>query len=157
MDADDLLRVEQGAQRLRVSMRAVAAALDPARRTVIDFLAPLGLAASTLFDIELVLEEILTNVIRHGLARHEDLQRIELETLVRPDAIVLRFDYGGVAFNPRTAPEPRAYSSLEDTVPGGLGLKLVRRRVGAFEYAWRGGRNELTLEVPRAPRSSATA
>jgi serine/threonine-protein kinase RsbW len=106
-----------------------------------------ALGAATRYNIELVFEEIVANVLRHGA---KDGHRLDvLVTLeLGPDSISLTFDDNGVAFDPRTpvhAP-PRSRHGQ-----GGFGLMLVQRVAGSLAYLRTPeGRNRLTVTLPRA-------
>ncbi len=123
-------------------------ALEPARRAMLEFLAPLGLSERLLFRLELVLEETLMNRLWHaypdGGMHHTDLQ-IGLDG----DAIELRFEDDGIAFNPLLAADPAVPASLIDAAPGGRGLMLTRRAATQCLYDRVDGRNVFTVRLAR--------
>jgi len=96
-------------------------------------------------DVQLVFEEIVANIIRHG-ATTEDV-RVSLSLGDRE--VVLTFEDNGVPFNPLERPAPPVPASLDEAGVGGLGLVLVRRLVTRMTYARTAQhRNHLTLAVP---------
>jgi serine/threonine-protein kinase RsbW len=108
------------------------------------------LAAAPRYRAELVFEEIVANIVKHGTRSGSDLEvRVTVEA--RPEAIVLTFEDGGVPFDPSAhheAPPPR---SLDDEKVGGFGLMLVRRVTTSLDYLRTAeGRNRLTLRVARS-------
>lgn len=123
-------------------------AFDATRHAVLDFLAPHEPSAQTRYKVELILEETLMNVIWHAF-RDEAEHRINVRVKVEPQQIVLQFEDDGIAFDPLTASEPVAPASLDDAVPGGLGLLLVRKLSTSVGYERREGRNRLTITVSR--------
>jgi phosphoserine phosphatase len=84
--------------------------------------------------VDLALEELFTNIVRHGrpsastvaidIRRMDEAVRV---TLTDPDAD---------DFDPRAAPAPDVGAPLERREPGGLGLHLVRRLVDTLEYRY---------------------
>jgi anti-sigma regulatory factor (Ser/Thr protein kinase) len=123
-------------------------AFDATRQAVLDFLAPHAPSEQALFNIELILEESLMNVIWHAFSDQAE-HRIDLLVQVDPQQIVLRFEDDGIAFDPLQASEPVLPTSLDDAVPGGLGLMLVRKFAKSVAYERSGGRNSLTIAVAR--------
>lgn len=125
------------------------AALEPARRALLDFLAGRQLSERLVFKLELVLEETLMNRVWHAFAdggRHHT----DLTVQLRPDALVLLFEDDGLPFDPLQAPEPTAPASLAEARPGGLGLMLARKAASACHYERADGRNRFTVELARA-------
>jgi serine/threonine-protein kinase RsbW len=125
------------------------AALEPARSAVLEFLAPYALPARLLYKLELVLEETLMNRVWHahpdGGSHHTDL-----EVGVHADAVELRFEDDGIAFNPLLAADPVVPNSLVAAVPGGFGLMLTRKAASQCSYERLQGRNVFTVRLARA-------
>jgi anti-sigma regulatory factor (Ser/Thr protein kinase) len=105
------------------------------------------LGAASRYQVELVFEEIVANILRYGATDGHALDvRVTLE--LGPDAISLTFDDNGVAFDPcvRADPPPTARHGQ-----GGFGLMLVQRAARALAYLRTPeGRNRLTVTLPRA-------
>jgi len=123
-------------------------ALEPARLAVRDFLAPHSLSAQALFNVELVLEEALMNVVWHALHSAPG-HHIGLQVQVERDHIVVQVDDDGIAFDPLQAVALPRPASIADAQPGGLGLQLVRQRASSLAYARRDGRNCLRIGIAR--------
>ncbi len=124
-------------------------ALEPARRAMLAFLAPHGLTERLLYKLELVLEETLMNRVWHahpeGGAHHTELQ-----IGVLAEAIELRFEDDGIAFNPLLAGEPALPPSLIEATPGGYGLMLTRKAATQCFYQRVDNRNVFTVQLARA-------
>lgn len=134
--------------RLRLTLANDREAFDATRRAVLDFLAPHAPGDQLLFNVELILEETLMNVIWHAFddaAEH----RIDVSVQIEPSQIVMDFEDDGIAFDPLQAPEPTLPTTLEEAVPGGLGLMLVRNFAQSVAYERRDARNRLTITVAR--------
>jgi serine/threonine-protein kinase RsbW len=80
-------------------------------------------------DAELVFEEVVSNVIRHGAAGH-----IEVAIASADRALLLSFEDDGPAFDPLQHPSPVLPKTLEQANDGGLGLLLVRKVSAALRY-----------------------
>ena len=78
---------------LRLQLASDRTALEPARLAVLDFLAPFSPSARTVYAIELVLEEVLTNEIKYAFDDHAE-HPIDLTVRLEPDALqTLRFSW----------------------------------------------------------------
>ena len=96
--------------------------------------------------VDLALEELVSNTIRHGYdgGQHEILVRLELG----PGGVELTLEDDGRAFDPTRAAEPPSPTSLEDTRIGGRGIQMVRRLFEDIRYRREGTRNVVTLRMP---------
>jgi anti-sigma regulatory factor (Ser/Thr protein kinase) len=102
-------------------------------------------------DLNVAVEEILSNIIRHGGAGGKPAQaRIE----VLPERIRIEIRDRGAAFNPLEYPAPDTALSLDQRRPGGLGIFLVRGIMDQTEYQRRDGMNCFTM-VKNRPAESA--
>ena len=107
-----------------------------------------GVPERTAERLVLSLNEALANVIFHGGAGAL-LSPVHLRLEVIVDAhegkASVTISDAGIAFNPLTvAAKPRP-TSLEETVPGGLGLVMIRRFSDCLDYRHEDGRNHLTF------------
>jgi serine/threonine-protein kinase RsbW len=103
-----------------------------------------GLSAARLDDAELCLDELVTNVIRYAWdhpAGHEIAVRVERT----PSELTITIEDDGRPFDPRQAAPPAMPHSLDEAVPGGRGLMLVKAIAPRVDYERRDGRNRVTL------------
>lgn len=109
------------------------------------------LGAAPRYNVELVFEEIVANVVNYGAVPGQELQlHVTLQCL--PATIVLTFEDNGVQFDPcqpRAAPvQPK---SLDEARPGGFGLILVRHAARSLTYERTAdGQNRVTATLERA-------
>ena len=104
-------------------------------------------------SVELVFEEVVANVIGHGVTPGANTD-LSLELSVGDDAVRLTFVDDGVPFDPRERPDPAPPTDLEHAPTGGRGLMLIRRFSSAVEYVRTPeGQNRLTVTVPRVQRA----
>ncbi len=103
-----------------------------------------GLADNDANAIHVLLDEVLSNSIRHGLegaASHAIAMTLELVG----SEIVLAVEDDGVAYDPTQAAAPVLADALGDRKPGGLGLAIMRSFTDSIEYRRIDGRNRLVL------------
>lgn len=103
--------------------------------------------------LQVVAEEVVSNIVRHGFQRRPpastDVIRLTLEADAAP--VLLTVEDSATPFDPRQVAEPARASTLEDTVAGGNGLPMIRRRTLAMDYEFRDGVNRLRLTLDRDP------
>ncbi len=95
--------------------------------------------------LDLSLHEALANIIDHGGLTPDAPVRLALE--VGDGCATLTLSDGGKPFDPVTAPLPRRAATLEETLPGGLGLAMIRSQTDSLRYRYEGGCNTLALTV----------
>jgi serine/threonine-protein kinase RsbW len=127
---------------------------DAGVRTVLDALEAFatghGLSKAVTWPVEVSLDEILANVVRHGLEGRGETATVEVELRLDPDSdppvceVVVTDD--GPEFDPLAAPEPDMSLGVKERPIGGLGISLVRRLMDEAEYERREGKNRLRLQ-----------
>lgn len=96
-------------------------------------------------QLNLALEELVTNVIQHGYAG-------------APGAIQLRLERDGEtvqavlidrapAYDPFSTAEPNLDAPIEERSIGGLGVHLVREMAESVDYVRRGEENRVTIAM----------
>ncbi len=93
---------------------------------------------------EVVLEEVLSNIVRHGADRGR-VPRIDIEASVHDGSVSLLVTDAGPAFDPSTAPAFDAQTPLEARSTGGMGIHLIRHLTRALRYERVGERNRLEI------------
>jgi anti-sigma regulatory factor (Ser/Thr protein kinase) len=115
-----------------------------ATELVDEFKACHGLADNDANAIHIVLDEVLSNSIRHGLAgapSHAIVVTLELSGA----EIRVEVEDDGVAYDPTQAPAPVLAGTLAERNEGGLGVTFVRQLTDSIEYRRIDGRNRLVL------------
>jgi serine/threonine-protein kinase RsbW len=103
-----------------------------------------GLSDGDVYAANLVLEEIVTNVIRYGYGdggEHEIRIRADLDG----DEMHLEVEDDGRPFNPLGAKAPDIDLPLAERPIGGLGIFLVRKLMDQVVYRREGDLNVLTM------------
>ena len=121
------------------------------------FCARHGVDTGLALKLTLVLEELFTNTITHGLGAESDAPiRIAL-SMSEPGSVSIVFEDSGPAFDPLAhgVQQPAAPDDAFDARPvGGLGIHLVAQLSSARRYAREDGRNRLWLTLGGAADSS---
>ena len=97
------------------------------------------------FNLTLVLEEAVVNVINYAYPKEEH-ESIYLSARLHEGSIVLVLTDTGVEFDPTLAPEADITLSAEERPIGGLGIFLIRQIMNEVKYERIDGKNILTLE-----------
>lgn len=103
-----------------------------------------GLSAELVFEINLALDELLTNVISYAF--EDDGEHVIRLTIEREDDdLVFTLIDDGAPFDPLSSEKPDTEGSLEERKIGGLGLYFVRKKMDAFSYRREASQNMITL------------
>jgi anti-sigma regulatory factor (Ser/Thr protein kinase) len=98
-----------------------------------------------LFEVNLALDELFTNIISYGF---DDQSEHIIQVLISADnnllTVVLEDD--GIPFNPVDRLSPELPCDLEECKVGGLGIHLVKNLVDEVAYRRSGDKNVLTLK-----------
>jgi anti-sigma regulatory factor (Ser/Thr protein kinase) len=110
------------------------------------FLEPRELSSKLIYAVNLILEEIITNIINYGY-EDEDAHEIEVRIEVEHGEVALTVMDDGKEFNPLTVPPPDQSKSAMDRIEEGLGLQFVRHMRNAMEYRREEGKNILQIWI----------
>jgi serine/threonine-protein kinase RsbW/sigma-B regulation protein RsbU (phosphoserine phosphatase) len=104
-------------------------------RFVTDFLTHHGLSPSNAYDLDLILEELFTNVLKYGSGKDE-----VLVGLTRDDSLITiavrEFD-AAKAYDITRAPEPDLTRPIAERKVGGLGIHMVRQLAETIRYEYK--------------------
>ena len=103
------------------------------------------LPPNLVFQFNVALEEILTNVISYGYedsGEHEIMIRLSCTE----EEMTAEVEDDGRPFNPLEAAEPDTSKPLEDRPVGGLGIHFVRKFMDKVEYRRQQGKNLLMMK-----------
>ena len=114
-----------------------------------EFIEELGndfsLSPDIVFNLNLVLEEALVNIINYAYPKEEH-ESIYLSARMHEGSIILVLTDTGKEFDPTAAPEADVTLSADDRQIGGLGIFLIRQIMNEVKYERIEGKNVLTLE-----------
>jgi anti-sigma regulatory factor (Ser/Thr protein kinase) len=94
--------------------------------------------------LRLACEEIVMNVTSYAYPEGANgFLDVEIQ---KTDRITIRFEDGGVPFNPLAQKTPDTKMSWKKRRIGGLGIFLIRRKMDDVRYVYEDYRNKLTIE-----------
>ena len=102
------------------------------------------LGRSLAMNLNLALEEAVTNVMLYAYPKDTE-GLIDIEALLKENAIVFNVSDSGKPFDPTSAPEVDTTKDLEERKIGGLGIHLVRKIMDEVHYTREEGLNVLTM------------
>lgn len=108
--------------------------------------APLKLDVRARYNIELVFEEIVGNIVRYG-SPHGAVMSIEVSVDISGDRIVMAIEDDGIPFDPCGRSEAVAPRTLAEAPDGGFGLRIVRRFASSMRYERAADRNRLAVTL----------
>lgn len=108
------------------------------------------LPVEIIYKVNLILEEVLTNIIKYA---YKDTlsHNIRVEMTLKEHELIIQFEDEGEEFDPISAPKPEAQESISESPVGGLGIHLVKQMADGIEYQRRQGRNILRARVRLLP------
>lgn len=140
----------------RLALRSALSDLALVSPWVEYLAAQYAISDNTQFAMNLCLEEVLSNVIRHGYAGRPGRPiLVQFASIPRDGYFTLVIEDEAPLFDPLAAPKPPVSRSLDDTRVGGNGIRLLRQFADALEYHATPTGNRLTLGFRAA--DSATA
>jgi serine/threonine-protein kinase RsbW len=105
----------------------------------------IGLSKKLIFEINLALDELFTNIISYGF-NDEDEHNIKVTITPLKEEICLCIEDDGVPFNPVEFEAPDVAGTVENCKVGGLGIHIMRKLMDDICYERCGDKNVLTLK-----------
>jgi phosphoserine phosphatase RsbU/P len=130
---------------LEIKLSNQLSELDRFSQTLSEFGQRHGLTSKVRHDLNLAMEEILTNIISYGYTDERN-HEITVRLSAQLGEVSVEIEDDGQPFNPLEAPEPDITKPLEERKIGGLGIHLVRKLMDGVEYKRQGERNLLTIK-----------
>ena len=107
------------------------------------------------FALQVCLEELLTNIVRHGGAKSSgDLSEVpvpplnvEISISTGDQRVSMTVEDNGKPFDVVNAPAHRIDQPLDEVQPGGLGIQLIRNFASSIAYEQAGLGNRVIVAV----------
>lgn len=134
------------------------ARVDDLNASLEAVLANNGVSRAIQGDVRLIVEELASNAIEHGVTQGLDDEERELrvDIAIRGQVLTLEFRESGAAFNPLEQPAPDLDVDILDRPIGGLGLHMIRQVAEMATYQRIGNYNILRLSL-RIPTEETSA
>ncbi len=111
---------------------------------VLGFAEKLGFGKKELFQLRLCTEEIFVNIASYAY-EHGGRITVTADGSENPLTVTLSFIDSGIPFNPLAKPDPAKERPLSLAKKGGLGIFLTKKFTDEISYAYRDGKNILTI------------
>ena len=110
-----------------------------------------SLSEELVFGINVVLDEMLSNVIKYAYT-DDAIHEINLRMSVAGPLLVLEIEDDGQAFDPCAAAPVDVDAPFEERKVGGLGIHIVRTLCAEVGYTRVNGRNRLVMKMLLEPK-----
>ncbi|MFZ5453876.1 MAG: ATP-binding protein [Thermodesulfobacteriota bacterium] len=139
----------------RLRLPAVMESLEAFRSFLAPELEQLGLPRERRWEIELVLEELLTNIIRYAYPRGPG--EVEVSFFLEDQhRFCLSLRDWGRRFNLLEKGPPNLGPDLEQRSIGGLGIHLARQLADEIDYHYESGVNQVTFCFDLTPPAAVS-
>lgn len=116
----------------------------PVIQASIEAVASRSLDRGRLFRLNMAVEELVTNVVRHSGTR----EPVGVAIRTEPGSVSVELTDAGAAFDPFTqAALPALDASVDERPIGGLGVHLVKSMMDTVEYRREDGRNHVVVTM----------
>lgn len=134
---------------MRVSLANQIGEIRRVNAALADLLEEEGVPERTIHHVRLVVEELVSNIVRHGFD-DQDAHRIDVDVRTEPRRVVVTVEDDGREFDPNAAPEPRIVDTLQRR--GGLGIHLVKKLTSDLNYSRTRDRNRVRATIDFASK-----
>jgi serine/threonine-protein kinase RsbW len=119
--------------------------LERISQLVGDLVAAHRLPSKVVFDLHVVLDEALSNIIKYGCGDGRT-RKIQVRLTVSEQVVKVEIEDDGPAFDPLSIPPPKLDVPLAQRKVGGLGIHFMRNLMSGVTYSRLADRNLLVLE-----------
>ncbi len=117
--------------------------LDGIFKFINEFSAKTGVDESVVFTINLVVEELFTNIVKYT---SENSNEILLQLKKNADDLIIHLtDFDVDPFDITKTAEVDTKQSLEERRVGGLGIHLVKQMIDKIEYEYKDRQSKIIL------------
>ena len=128
-----------------ISIASVVSELGRVRNLVDGFAVVHQLSSDVTADVQVALDETLTNIIKYGYADNQ-VHQIHIQLGIERGVLVVEIEDDGVAFNPLDAAAPDLKAPLNERRVGGVGIHFVKKLMSEVRYDRVGDLNRLVLK-----------
>ena len=118
--------------------------IDTVRKFFDDYSKENKLTEKTVHDIQMALDELLTNIVNYGY-EDTDEHQIDIHFGVNDDAVKVEIVDDSKPYNILEKDNPDISLSMEDKPIGGLGIFLIKKLMSNVDYYTEEGKNHLVM------------
>jgi len=130
--------------KLKFTLKNKISELNKLAEELQNFSSENNLSNEVLFDINLALDELVTNIISYGFD-DDDEHLIFITISKNGSSIEILLEDEGKEFNPLEQETPDLDKPIEDREIGGLGIYFVKKKMNEISYNRNGIKNILKL------------
>ena len=104
----------------------------------------INISDRTIFEMNLALDELFTNIISYGFNDQQE-HTIKINIAIEGNQLQMRIEDDGVPFNPLESKTPEFQCGIEECKIGGLGIHLIRKLMDDIQYQRVADKNILVL------------
>jgi len=131
---------------LTISMHPRLPEIRRCADAVDEYLSERAVKRDVIFQIDLALDELLSNTIQWGYENNPGNEsEITLNIEITDQSIFMSIEDDASPFNPLNMPDPDIEASLQDRPIGGLGIHLVRQVMDEILYERKNNKNILSM------------
>ncbi len=119
--------------------------LETLRQKLDQFKTAAGIPDKTIFEINLVLDELFSNIVSCGFQDTKE-HWVDMTIAQEGKTLILSVQDDGIPFNPSTVQPIEMDCSVEERRIGGIGIHLVKHIVDEMSYRRLNARNVITLK-----------
>lgn len=97
-------------------------------------------------QIDIAIDEILSNIANYAYHQDVGLAIIRVEVLKQPLSVVISFIDNGVPYDPLKKEDPDITLPIEEREIGGLGIYMVKKSMDEISYEYKDGQNILRIK-----------
>ena len=105
----------------------------------------IGLSKKLIFQINLALDELFTNIVSYGFPEGNE-HWIDFVLSFENDAVFISIEDNGIPFDPVAAPTSGSTPPIENCQIGGLGLHIVKKIMDEIAYERKGDKNVISIK-----------
>ena len=118
--------------------------IDTVRKFFDDYSKENKLTEKTVHDIQMALDELLTNIVNYGY-EDSDEHKIDVRFGINDDAVRVEIIDDSKPYNILEQENPDISLSVEDKPIGGLGIFLIKKLMSNVDYYTKEGKNHLVM------------
>ncbi|MBU0475942.1 MAG: ATP-binding protein [Bacteroidetes bacterium] len=99
-----------------------------------------NLSQKHIFELNLILDELITNTINYGYS-DDEAHMIEISMEIENENILVKIIDDGNEFNPLSKEEVNINENLDQRKIGGLGIHIVKQKTDEIKYERKGDKN----------------
>ncbi|MEL7119392.1 MAG: ATP-binding protein [Bacteroidota bacterium] len=131
-------------KKLQFTIKKSLSEVERVRVELEQFYVDNGLKDKAIYELELILEELLSNIINYGFVDRK-FQPIILNVGLNNKNVVLSVKDKGKPFNPLELEDPDVSGSVKDRKIGGLGIFMLKKLSDNVKYEYKQKSNVTTI------------